>query len=99
MQYPRPNMWAIAFVSGDNKGEIQSKLSHDIVNIFLPTTPNPTSGYLLFVPREDLIYLDMSVDQGIKYVISAGLVDPTELPLKSEEDKAKLNTSYSHNTE
>ncbi|WP_321392368.1 DUF502 domain-containing protein [Emcibacter sp.] len=76
VEYPRRGIWAIAFVTSENKGEIQNRLENEIINVFLPTTPNPTSGFLLFVPKRDLIYLDMSPDEGVKYVISAGLVDP-----------------------
>ncbi|MBL4803205.1 MAG: DUF502 domain-containing protein [Emcibacter sp.] len=85
LEYPRKGLWAIAFISGENTGEIQEKMADDVVNVFLPTTPNPTSGFLLFVPKKDIIYLDMTPDQGAKYVISAGLVDPSNLPVK--EDK------------
>lgn len=85
IEYPRKGLWAIAFISGENTGEIQEKMADDVVNVFLPTTPNPTSGFLLFVPKKDIIYLDMTPDQGAKYVISAGLVDPSNLPVK--EDK------------
>lgn len=84
VEYPRRGLWAIAFISSENTGEIQSKLPDKVVNIFLPTTPNPTSGFLLFVPRKDLIRLDMTPDEGAKYVISAGLVDPGRLPVKPE---------------
>ncbi|PHZ83833.1 DUF502 domain-containing protein [Paremcibacter congregatus] len=82
VEYPRKGLWAIAFISGDNTGEIQSKLPEDVINVFLPTTPNPTSGFLLFVPKKDIIILNMTPDQGAKYVISAGLVDPSSLPIK-----------------
>ncbi len=81
VEYPRKGIWAIAFISGENTGEIQAKLPEDVVNIFLPTTPNPTSGFLLFVPVKDIIKLDMTPDEGAKYVISAGLVDPSTLPI------------------
>jgi len=84
IEYPRKGLWAIAFISGENKGEIQRKMADDVVNVFLPTTPNPTSGFLLFVPRQDIIRLDMTPDEGAKYVISAGLVDPGNLPIKEE---------------
>ncbi|MCP5382213.1 MAG: DUF502 domain-containing protein [Kordiimonadaceae bacterium] len=83
VEYPRSGLWAIAFVSGENKSEIQGKIEDEVVNVFLPTTPNPTSGFLLFVPKKDLIYLDMTPDQGAKYVISAGLVNPQDLPKKN----------------
>ena len=85
VEYPRKGIWAIGFVSAENTSEIQHKMDEEVVNIFLPTTPNPTSGFLLFVPKKDLIYLDMTPDQGAKYVISAGLVNPDELPVKDEE--------------
>lgn len=85
VEYPRPGLWAIAFVSGENTSEIQGHLADEVVNLFLPTTPNPTSGFLLFAPRKDLIYLDMTPDQGAKYVISAGLVNPEDLPRKNDK--------------
>ncbi|RME67165.1 MAG: DUF502 domain-containing protein, partial [Alphaproteobacteria bacterium] len=80
IEYPRRGLWAIAFVTATTQGEIRRRLDDDMVNVFLPTTPNPTSGFLLFVPRRDLIYLDMPVDDGVKYVISAGLVTPADRP-------------------
>lgn len=78
VQYPRPGIWAVAFISTSAKGEIQKRIPVDeqIMSIFLPTTPNPTSGFLLFVPRRDVIELDMSVEDAAKLVISAGLVYP-----------------------
>lgn len=85
VEYPRKGIWAIAFVSAENTSEIQDKMADHVVNLFLPTTPNPTSGFLLFVPKKDLIYLDMTPDQGAKYVISAGLVNPEDLPRKDEK--------------
>lgn len=92
VQYPRKGIWAVAFISTRAKGEVARRIPHgdEIVSIFLPTTPNPTSGFLLFVPAEDIIELDMKVEDAAKLVISAGLVypnakDPTrppELPAK-----------------
>ena len=78
IQYPREGLWAIAFISTTAKGEIENKIEHhaDKTAVFLPTTPNPTSGFLLFVPKSDLIELDMSVEDAAKLVISAGLVYP-----------------------
>jgi uncharacterized membrane protein len=78
VEYPRPGLWTLGFVSGANEGEVQRRLGGNIINIFIPTTPNPTSGFMLFVRKEDVIYLDMSIDAGLKYVISAGLVAPQE---------------------
>ncbi len=87
VEYPRKGLWAIAFISGDNSGEVQAKLPEDVINVFLPTTPNPTSGFLLFVPKKDIIRLKMTPDEGAKYVISAGLVDPTRLASKIIDTK------------
>ncbi|WP_375569805.1 DUF502 domain-containing protein [Ahrensia marina] len=81
IQYPRPGVWAVVFQSTETRGEVAAKIIgeygvEDLVSVFLPTTPNPTSGFLLFVPRKDLIQLDMTVEDGAKLVISAGLVVP-----------------------
>ncbi len=77
IEYPRKGIWAIAFVSTDTSGEIPEKLAEqEMLSIFLPTTPNPTSGFLLFVPRRDAIMLDMTVEDAAKLIISAGLVMP-----------------------
>jgi len=76
IEYPRKGIWAIGFITGDTKGEVQHSLKEEIVNVFLPTTPNPTSGFLLFVPRKDLKVLNMNVEEGIKMVISGGIVTP-----------------------
>ena len=86
IEYPRKGLWAIAFISTNAKGEIDAKLSNGepIVTVFLPTTPNPTSGFLLFLPRRDVKVLDMTVEDAAKLVMSAGLVYPTdkeEVPL------------------
>jgi uncharacterized membrane protein len=76
VEYPRKGIWAIAFVSTKAKGEVAEKLGDDLISVFLPTTPNPTSGFLLFVPRKDTIELDMPVVDAAKLIISAGLVYP-----------------------
>lgn len=77
VEYPRRGIWAIAFVSTETRGEIPGRVSEpDMLSVFLPTTPNPTSGFLLFVPRRDVVILDMTVEQAAKLVISAGLVSP-----------------------
>ncbi|MHA3914528.1 DUF502 domain-containing protein [Halovulum sp. GXIMD14793] len=85
VEYPRKGIWAIAFVSTDTSGEIPGKAGEaDMVSVFLPTTPNPTSGFLLFVPRRDIVVLDMSTEEAAKLVISAGLVvPPTEEEIKA----------------
>ena len=78
VEYPRKGIWAVGFVSGTTQGQAQNKIDKKLINVFLPTTPNPTSGFLLFFPEEDLIELDMTVDQGLKMIISAGIVTPTK---------------------
>jgi len=93
IEYPRRGLWAIVFVSTETKGEVRDKAGNgtEMLSVFLPTTPNPTSGFLLFVPKEDVHILDMSVEEAAKLVISAGLVEP---PLKGspEEAAADLKT-------
>lgn len=79
IEYPRKEMWVIGFLTGRSKGEVQEYTSDDLVNIFVPTTPNPTSGFLLFVPERDVIHLKMTVEEGIKLVVSAGIVTPEQL--------------------
>ncbi len=78
IQYPRRGIWAIGFISTTAKGEVSAhaKTSSPMMSVFLPTTPNPTSGFLLFVPQDDVIELEMSVEDAAKLVISAGLVYP-----------------------
>ena len=76
LQYPRKGIYSMGFVTSDTKGEIASEISKNCINVFLPTTPNPTSGYLLFVPEKDTISLSMSVEDAMKLVISGGAVTP-----------------------
>ena len=72
LEYPRAGVWAVGFATKENKGIIQSKIGKELINIFVPTTPNPTSGFLLMVPKKDLIYLDISFEQASKFIVSAG---------------------------
>ena len=76
IEYPRKDIYAIGFMTGETKGEIKNRKKIDMVNVFVPTTPNPTSGFLLFIPKEDAVELDMSVEDAIKLVVSAGMVVP-----------------------
>ena len=76
LEYPRKGVWAVGFATKDNEGLIKSKLNDDIINVFVPTTPNPTSGFLLMVPKKDLIYLDVTFEQASKFIVSAGTSDP-----------------------
>jgi len=78
VEYPRKGIWTLAFQTGESGAEIRQKLEADVLSIFVPTTPNPTSGFFLMVPRQDIIVLDMSVDDGLKMIISAGVVIPKE---------------------
>jgi len=72
IQYPRKGSWAVGFATKDNKGEISQKTNSDLVNVFVPTTPNPTSGFLLMFPKDEIIYLDMSFEEASKFIVSAG---------------------------
>jgi len=72
LEYPRKGIWVVGFATNDNKGIIENKINEKLVNIFVPTTPNPTSGFLLMVPKKDLIYLDVSFEQASKFIVSAG---------------------------
>ena len=78
LEYPREGIWAMGFLTGDTRGEVNRKTKNQMVNIFLPTTPNPTSGFLLFVPKKDILRLTMTVEEGIKMIISAGMLTPSE---------------------
>lgn len=78
LEYPRRGIWSIGFVTGKTEGEVQRVTNEETINVFVPTTPNPTSGYLLFVPKKELIYLDMSVEEGVKLVVSAGIITPPD---------------------
>lgn len=77
VQWPREGMWTIAFLTGVPGGDVVSHLKGDYVSVYVPTTPNPTGGYFVIVARSDVIELDMSVDQALKYIISMGVVAPT----------------------
>ena len=72
LEYPRKGIWVVGFSTKDNKGEISKKTKEDLVNVFVPTTPNPTSGFLLMIPKKDLIYLDMSFEEASRFIVSAG---------------------------
>ena len=72
LEYPRKGVWAVGFATKENEGIIKDKIKEEIINVFVPTTPNPTSGFLLMVPKKDLIYLDVSFEQASKFIVSAG---------------------------
>ena len=72
LEYPRKGVWAVGFATKENEGIIKDKIKQDLINVFVPTTPNPTSGFLLMVPKKDLIYLEVSFEQASKFIVSAG---------------------------
>ena len=89
-EYPRRGSWAIGFITGQTQGEVQNLTTDDVVNVFLPTTPNPTSGYLLFIPKKELVILDMTVEEGIKMVVSGGIVTPPDRRPAAEREKKRV---------
>jgi len=72
VEYPRKGSWAVGFATKDNQGEISNKTNKKLVNVFIPTTPNPTSGFLLMFPKEEVIYLDLTFEEASKFIVSAG---------------------------
>jgi uncharacterized membrane protein len=76
LEYPRKGSWAVGFATKENSGEIKSKTNQILINVFVPTTPNPTSGFLLMIPKDDLIYLDMTFEEASKFIVSAGTSIP-----------------------
>lgn len=93
-EYPRRGSWAIGFITGQTQGEVQNLTTDDVVNVFLPTTPNPTSGYLLFIPKKELVILDMTVEEGIKMVVSGGIVTPPDRRPAAEQEKKRVAPAY-----
>lgn len=93
IEYPRRGMWAIGFITGRTEGEVQNITEEETVNVFLPTTPNPTSGFLLFLPKKELVPLKMSVEEAIKMVISGGIVTPPDRRSKAEKAKPKVSAA------
>ncbi len=85
-EFPRKGIWAMGFVTGVTKGEVQRLTEEEVVNVFYPTTPNPTSGFLVFIPRKDLVYMDMSVEEAIKMIVSGGIITPPDRGLKNQSD-------------
>lgn len=85
IEYPRKGLWTVALQSSTDVGEAQAKVGEEVVNIFVPTTPNPTSGFFMIIPKKDVIELDMSVDDGLKMIMSAGVVVPKPKPTKLEQ--------------
>ena len=78
VEYPRKGSWAVGFATQENTGEIATKTDKNLINVFVPTTPNPTSGFLLMFPKDEIIYLDMSFEDASKFIVSAGTSNPQE---------------------
>jgi len=76
VEYPRKGTWAVGFATKENTGDITNKVNRKLINVFVPTTPNPTSGFLLMFPKEEIIYLDLSFEEASKFIVSAGTSDP-----------------------
>ncbi|HTH18399.1 MAG TPA: DUF502 domain-containing protein [Magnetospirillum sp.] len=92
IEYPRAGIWTMGFITGTTGGEVRARFDEEMVNVFVPTTPNPTSGFLLFLRRRDVQVLDMSVEDGIKMVVSTGIVTP---PDKSDQPERSVLTAAS----
>jgi len=94
VEYPRRDCWSIAFLSGDPVGEVQDKTEKHVLTVFVPTAPNPTSGFVIMVPQDEVIELDMSVEEGFRMVISLGVVVPkSRLPMVVDEDQVAPDAS------
>ena len=93
VEYPRRGMWVIAFITGKTQGEVQSITEQEMINLFVPTTPNPTSGFLIFVPKEEIVKLSMSVEEALKMVISGGIVTPPDKRSDAEKQDVKVRST------
>ena len=76
VEYPRKGTWAVGFATKENTGEISNKVNKKLINVFIPTTPNPTSGFLLMIPKEEVVYLDLTFEEASKFIVSAGTSNP-----------------------
>ncbi|GMR08074.1 MAG: DUF502 domain-containing protein [Gammaproteobacteria bacterium] len=95
IEYPRKGLWTVCFLTGSSAAEVQNKTGEEVLTVFVPTTPNPTSGFIIFVPKQDAIELDMNVDEALKMVISLGVIEPVwasqaqaKLPLNPPDEVA-----------
>lgn len=85
IEYPRKGLYSLAFVTGESRGEVQTRTVQNCINVFIPTTPNPTSGFYIMVPEDDVKHLDMTVEEAFKLIISGGIVSPPEKHAKTGE--------------
>lgn len=93
VEYPRKGLWALAFVTGDTPKKFKQVVGADLINIYVPTTPNPTSGVYIMVPREDVKRLDIPVEVGLKMILSAGVVNPLDDPIEAEKVSAEMQAT------
>jgi uncharacterized membrane protein len=91
VEYPRKGVWSLALMTSDDLGEVQDKTESDVVSVFIPTTPNPTSGFVLMVPRREVIFLEMSVEEGLKMIISMGVVVPDAAKYRAAKQAPKAS--------
>ena len=89
IEYPRKGVYTLGFLTGESKGEVQRRTEKDCINVFLPTTPNPTSGWLVLVPEKEVIVLNMTVEQGLKFIISGGVVVPPDKAAFLQDEQGK----------
>ena len=89
VEYPRKGIWTVGFQTGAGVGEVQARTEKDVISVFIPTTPNPTSGFIILVPRDEVVVLDMTVEDGLKFVMSLGVVVPRYPPLKKGDSGTK----------
>jgi len=90
IEYPRKGVWSMAFMTSDDLGEVQDKTEANVISVFIPTTPNPTSGFVLMVPQSDVIELDMAVEDGLKMIISMGVVVPNSEAYRKQLQQQKM---------
>ena len=90
VEYPRKGVWSLAFMTSDDLGEVQDKTIANVISVFIPTTPNPTSGFVLMVPESDVIELDMAVEEGLKMIISMGVVVPNSQAYQKKRQDQQL---------
>lgn len=93
VQYPREGVWTVAFQTGTPSGQVAQNLPEECISVYIPTTPNPTSGFFLIMKRSEVVELDMSVDEALKYIISMGVVDPDEKQSKKLDKRLAKNTT------
>ncbi len=87
IEYPRKNLWTIAFKTGNYRGEVEKFIGEPIINVYVPTTPNPTSGFFIMLPENEVKELDMSIDDALKLIISGGIVSPNDVAVKNKKRK------------